>query len=86
MNKNSEMISQDLSSPDNKSKGRILRVKHGYNPNSSSAGSVIVFALPVAIFGVTLGFGAISSLIMSHFVKAGSGEKDPVQADREAQS
>lgn len=57
-----------------KPKGKILRVKYGYNPNSSSAGSVIVFALPVAIFGITLGFGAISSLIMSHFVKAGTDD------------
>ena len=55
-------------------KGKILRIKHGYNPNSSSIGSVI-FALPVALFGVTLGFGVISSIIMSKFIKNENIEK-----------
>ena len=49
-------------------KGKILRVKHGYNPNSSSMGS-IVFALPAALLGVTAGFGIISGIIMSVFMK-----------------
>lgn len=53
----------------NNLKGRILRVKHGYNPNSSSVGSVVIFAMPVAILGITAGFGIISSLILSYFVK-----------------
>lgn len=48
--------------------GRILRVKHGYNPNSSSIGS-LVFALPAAMIGVTAGFGAVSGAIISAFVK-----------------
>ena len=47
-------------------KGKILKVKHGYNPNSSSMGSVI-FALPVALFGITIGFGVVSGMIMTFF-------------------
>ncbi len=45
-------------------KGRILRVKPGYNPNSSSMGSVI-FSLPAAMLGVAMAFGVVSSLILS---------------------
>ena len=58
--------------------GKILRVKHGYNPNSSSIGS-IVFALPTALLGITAGFGVISGIIMSVFMKdkgKGSTEKE----------
>lgn len=50
------------------SKGRILRVKMGYNPNSSSMGS-IVFILPAALLAVTAGFGIVSGVIMSVFIK-----------------
>ena len=45
-------------------KGRILRVKRGYNPNSSSMGSV-VFALPSLLLGTTALFGAVAGLIVS---------------------
>jgi hypothetical protein len=48
--------------------GKILKVKHGYNPNSSSMGSII-FALPVSLIAVSFGMAAVSGLIMSHFVK-----------------
>lgn len=44
--------------------GNILRVKQGYNPNSSSIGSVI-FVLPAALLGITAVFGAVSGMIMS---------------------
>ena len=54
-------------------KGKILRVKHGYNPNSSSMGS-IVFALPAALLGITAGFGAVSGVIVSAFVKKGAAK------------
>jgi hypothetical protein len=50
------------------SKGRILRVKMGYNPNSSSMGS-IVFILPAALLAVTAGFGIVSGVILSVFIK-----------------
>ena len=49
-------------------KGEILRIKQGYNPNSSSMGS-IVFALPAALFGVTALFGAVSGIIISGFMR-----------------
>jgi hypothetical protein len=49
-------------------KGKILRVKQGYNPNSSSMGS-IVFVLPAALLAATVGFGAVSGIIMSAFIK-----------------
>ena len=44
--------------------GKILRVKQGYNPNSSSIGSII-FVLPAALLGITTAFGAVSGVIMS---------------------
>jgi hypothetical protein len=57
-------------STEKKSKGRILRVKQGYNPNSSSMGS-IVFVLPAAFLAATVGFGAVSGIILSAFLKPG---------------
>jgi len=53
---------------DKNRKGKILRVKQGYNPNSSSMGSM-VFSLPAVLLAVTVGFGAVSSIIMSAFIK-----------------
>ncbi|MBF0119768.1 MAG: hypothetical protein HQK79_13110 [Desulfobacterales bacterium] len=55
--------------------GKILKIKHGYNPNSSSIGSII-FALPVALFGITIGFGIISSIIFSYFIKLEDKKED----------
>jgi hypothetical protein len=45
-----------------KAKGKILRIKQGYNPNSSSMGS-IVFVLPVVLLVITVIFGILSGLI-----------------------
>ena len=59
-------------------KGRILRVKQGYNPNSSSMGS-IVFALPAALLGTTTVFGAVSGAIMAAFMKKTDGKDSPRQ-------
>ena len=56
-------------------KGRILKVKPGYNPNSSSMGSVI-FSLPAAMLGVTMAFGVVSSLILSLALGRKKGEGD----------
>lgn len=52
-------------------KGRVLRVKRGYNPNSSSLGSEFfaVFVVPAGLLAITAGFGAVSGLIMSAFIK-----------------
>ncbi len=47
-----------------KAKGKILRVKQGYNPNSSSMGS-IVFVLPAVLLVITVIFGALSGLFGS---------------------
>jgi hypothetical protein len=47
-----------------KAKGKILRVKQGYNPNSSSMGS-IVFVLPAVLFVITVIFGVLSGLFGS---------------------
>lgn len=63
-------------------KGRILRFKQGYNPNSSSMGS-IVFALPAALLGITAAFGAVSGIIMAAFVKK-AGESDSEREDASA--
>ncbi|UCG13395.1 MAG: hypothetical protein JSU72_02600 [Deltaproteobacteria bacterium] len=49
-------------------RGRILRVKQGYNPNSSSMGS-IVFALPVVLLGVSVAFGVFAGIISSAFLR-----------------
>ena len=58
-----------FNSSNKKTKGKILRVKQGYNPNSSSMGS-IVFILPMAMLAVTIGFGAISGIIIRAFINA----------------
>jgi hypothetical protein len=63
--------------------GRILRVKQGYNPNSSSLGS-IVFALPAVLLGATVGFGALSGIIMSAFLgdRKKSDDETPEKTER----
>jgi hypothetical protein len=43
-------------------KGRILRVKQGYNPNSSSIGSVI-FSMSVAVVPVSILFGMVAGAL-----------------------
>lgn len=68
-------------------KGRILRVKHGYNPNSSSLGSEFfaVFVVPASLFAVTIGFGAVSGMIFSAFMRQKTGdeqsEKEPASPE-----
>jgi hypothetical protein len=52
--------------------GKILRVKHGFNPNSSSMGSII-FSLPVSLIAVSFGMAAISGIILPYFIK-GNGK------------
>ncbi len=44
--------------------GRILRLKLGFNPSSSSIGT-IVFAMPAAMIGLTVAFGAAAALSCS---------------------
>ena len=49
-------------------KGKILRIKQGYNPNSSSIGS-IVFAVPSMLFVSAILFGTATAIIFSKFLK-----------------
>lgn len=44
--------------PGKRARGRVLKVKQGYNPNSSSMGS-IVFVLPAVMLGITIVAGAV---------------------------
>ena len=69
------------SSPNKKPKGKILRVKLGYNPNSSSIGSMI-FAMPVAMLSAAVAFGTVSGLIFSAFSK----KKNTTDAENEDSS
>jgi hypothetical protein len=59
-------------------RGRILRLKEGYNPNSSSMGS-IVFALPVVMLGASVLFGAAAGLIASAFLRGRRAASPPGQ-------
>ncbi|MBW2526862.1 MAG: hypothetical protein JRI23_21945 [Deltaproteobacteria bacterium] len=58
--------------------GRVLRLKLGYNPNSSSIGT-IVFGMPAALLGLTLAFGATAALLSTGLIRRPSrpdGEGD----------
>ena len=57
------------------SKGKILRVKQGYNPNSSSIGS-IVFAVPTMLLISSAIFGTATSIIFSKFIRKTDVSKD----------
>jgi len=50
----------------NPRKGKILRVKQGYNPNSSSIGS-IVFAVPTMLLVASAVFGTATTIVFSKF-------------------
>ena len=69
-------------------KGRILRVKRGYNPNSSSMGS-IVFALPSLLLGTTALFGAVAGLVASAFLgsrnKGSPGKAEAQKAEEKGE-
>ncbi|CAB1075757.1 hypothetical protein D1AOALGA4SA_3568 [Olavius algarvensis Delta 1 endosymbiont] len=55
-------------------KGKILRVKQGYNPNSSSIGS-IVFAVPTMLLVSSAIFGTAAGVISAKFMKRAGGNK-----------
>jgi len=62
--------------------GRILRIKRGYNPNSSSIGSII-FSLPAALLGLTAAFSAAAGLIFSVIARErGRGPGPPAEPPR----
>ncbi len=49
-------------------KGRILRIKHGYNPNSSSMGSII-FSLPTSLLSISAGYGILTAILVPAVTK-----------------
>ena len=59
-------------------RGRVLRVKEGYNPNSSSLGSV-VFSIHTALIAAPLLLAGAASWIASRF--AGAGTQQPPAAE-----
>lgn len=48
--------------------GKILKIKQGYNPNSSSIGS-IVFAVPSMLLIASAIFGAATSIVFARFFR-----------------
>ena len=59
--------------------GRLLRVKTGYNPNSSSVGTDIAgipAALPAVMLAVPVLFGTVAALVVTRFLRAGGGHDD----------
>ncbi len=59
-------------------KGRVLRLKQGYNPNSSSMGS-IVFCLPVTLMGITAVYGVLAGMMLPGLLK--KSKKNEMKAD-----
>ena len=59
----------DPQSTDRQSAGRILKVKRGYNPNSSSMGSELsaFYAFPKAMLVVPVIFGTAAAAIAAAF-------------------
>ena len=49
-------------------KGKILKVKKGYNPNSSSMGSIVFSFTPLLLCASTL-FAGIAGVVFSFFLK-----------------
>lgn len=64
--------------PEPRGKGKVLRIKEGYNPNSSSLGS-IVFSFPAALLAVPVLFSAIAAFVATKFVD----HKDSQLQDKE---
>lgn len=63
--------------------GRILRLKQGFNPNSSSIGT-IVYALPAAALALPAVFGAATAAIMAALpAHPREGDEDNDEDDRE---
>ena len=60
--------------------GRVLRVKEGYNPNSSSLGSV-VFSLHPGLLAVPVFLAGAAAWIASRFATARASQVAPAAAD-----
>lgn len=55
--------------------GRVLRIKEGYNPNSSSLGS-IVFSFPAALLAAPVLLAGAAAWIAARVAAGPSAEKD----------
>ncbi|OGS22203.1 MAG: hypothetical protein A2252_12365 [Elusimicrobia bacterium RIFOXYA2_FULL_39_19] len=55
-----------------KNKGKVLKVKYGYNPNSSSVGTLLL-AFPVSLFVVAALVNVVSVILMD---TKGKSKKD----------
>ena len=60
--------------PPHAGRGRVLRVKEGYNPNSSSLGSV-VFSVPAALIAVPALLAAAAAWIAARYRNGEEKEK-----------
>ncbi len=60
-------------------RGRVLRVKEGYNPNSSSLGSV-VFSIHMGVLAVPVFLASAAAWIASHLTVI---EQPPAEAARQ---
>ena len=61
-------------------KGKILKVKQGYNPNSSSIGTLLV-AFPCALFVSAVLFNAASAVFLPG--KLGTADKEKRKIGKE---
>jgi hypothetical protein len=64
-------------------KGRILRVKEGFNPNSSSMGS-IVYAMPAAAIALATALGTVSAVVGGCVIKKNDEHDDRNQVCEQA--
>ena len=60
--------------PKYEGKGKVLRVKQGYNPNSSSLGS-IVFSFPAAMLAVPVLLSTTAALIYTKVLNKKNSDK-----------
>jgi hypothetical protein len=65
-------------------KGKILRVKQGYNPNSSSIGSII-FSMSAAVIPASIVFGMVAGAV-SNAVLQRVGRDAPGKTKKNATS
>jgi len=63
-------------------KGRVLRVKEGFNPNSSSLGS-IVFSIPAALVAAPVLLAGTAAYIASRMAESAKGTSQSNKADTE---
>jgi hypothetical protein len=58
-------------------RGRVLRVKEGFNPNSSSLGSMI-FSIPAALLAAPPLLAAVAALLAARLAKKRAEPAEPV--------